>query len=186
MSLIVAVLDANVLYPQELRDTLIRAGQKDLYHMRWTHEILEEMRRNLVKRGRSTEIKSARLVGILQNMRESLIVADYQALIPVMQNDPKDRHVLAAAVICGANVIVTENLRDFPPTALAPYEMEALSPDTFLNWLNDEDPGMMMQVIQEQAADNQYPPLSVADILQRISRQAPQFVQRVRARIAQT
>jgi len=49
-----------------------------------------------------------------------------------MTNDPKDRHVLAAAVRGNADAMVTANLKDFPPTALAPYELEALHPDEFL------------------------------------------------------
>jgi predicted nucleic acid-binding protein len=49
-----------------------------------------------------------------------------------MTNDPKDRHVLAAAVACGADTIVTTNAKDFPPTATAVHGITAKSPDEFL------------------------------------------------------
>jgi hypothetical protein len=49
------------------------------------------------------------------------MVAGHEALIPSMANDPKDRHVLAAAVRGRADVIVTSNVRDFPPAACEPY-----------------------------------------------------------------
>lgn len=45
---------------------------------------------------------------------------------------PKDRHVLAAAVVCGAQTIVTFNLKDFPEDALVHWNVEAQSPDEFL------------------------------------------------------
>lgn len=44
--------------------------------------------------------------------------------------DPDDRHLLAAAIQCGAQEIVTFNLRDFPETALRPYGVKAIHPDT--------------------------------------------------------
>ena len=49
-----------------------------------------------------------------------------------MVNDRKDRHVLAAAVRGGAEVLVTENLRDFPTAVVRPYDIEVVSQDTFL------------------------------------------------------
>lgn len=45
---------------------------------------------------------------------------------------PKDRHVLAAAIKSGAQVIVTRNLKDFPASGLEPWSVEAKSPDAFV------------------------------------------------------
>jgi hypothetical protein len=44
-----AVLDANVLYPFSLRDTLLRLAELELFTALWSTRILEEMRRNLVE-----------------------------------------------------------------------------------------------------------------------------------------
>jgi PIN domain len=44
------VLDACVLIPATLRDTLLRAAEKGMYRLHWSDEILDEVRRNLVKR----------------------------------------------------------------------------------------------------------------------------------------
>jgi hypothetical protein len=43
-----------------------------------------------------------------------------------------DRHVLAAAIRAGAEVIVTYNLKDFPAETLAKFGIEAQHPDDFL------------------------------------------------------
>lgn len=60
------------------------------------------------------------------------LVVGYEALIDKMANDPKDRHVLAAAVRSGAEVLVTENLRDFPVDAVRLYDIKVVTQDTFL------------------------------------------------------
>ena len=43
----IVVYDANVLYPNTLRDLLIRISQAGLVQARWTNEILDEMLRAL-------------------------------------------------------------------------------------------------------------------------------------------
>ena len=44
-------------------------------------------------------------------------VTGHESLIEAMTNDTADRHVLAAAITVGADVIVTDNVRHFPATA---------------------------------------------------------------------
>jgi hypothetical protein len=41
----IVIYDAKVLYPNTLRDLLIRIGQAGLVQARWTNEILDEMLR---------------------------------------------------------------------------------------------------------------------------------------------
>ncbi|WP_216594092.1 PIN domain-containing protein [Kocuria marina] len=60
------------------------------------------------------------------------MVENYESLVPAMTNDPKDRHVLAAAVRSRAELIVTSNQKDFPATALKPYDVAVRSPDDLL------------------------------------------------------
>lgn len=70
-----------------------------------------------------------------------------------MDNHPKDRHVLAAAVKCGAQVIVTYNKRDFPVTATEPWGIEVQGPSTFLKYQYDLDPSLVLDKLQAQARD---------------------------------
>ncbi len=70
-----------------------------------------------------------------------------------MDNHPKDRHVLAAAVKCRAQVIVTYNKRDFPAAIMERWGIEAHGPSTFLRYLYDLDPSAVVEKLREQAED---------------------------------
>jgi hypothetical protein len=57
----IVVVDANVLYPLTLRDTVLHAAAAGFYQLRWSADILEEMERNLVLKGGIPAEKAARL-----------------------------------------------------------------------------------------------------------------------------
>ena len=129
----VVILDANVLYPFRKRDILLSFSQAGLFRARWTIVIQDEWSRNLLaaKPELKTSIDS-QVTAMRDNFPESL-VEKYEALIPTLTlPDPNDRHVLAAAIKCGAQHIVTENLKDFPPNATGDYDVEPISADEFL------------------------------------------------------
>ncbi len=100
-----------------------------------------------------------------------------------MSNHPKDGHVLAVGVGVHAQLIVTENLRDFPDTALAPYDIEAQSLDEFLSHLFSLAPARMTRVVCEQAADLEDPPMTVEEVLAALATWAPTFVASVAKRL---
>ena len=79
--------------------------------------------------------------------------------------DPDDRHVVAAAVRCGAQVIVTFNLDDFPQNPLGAYNLEAQHPDDFVLDSIDLSPGMMVRVVEEQLASLSNPPVDLPTLL---------------------
>ena len=174
------VLDASVLYPAALRDTLLRASAIGLYRAQWTDEILEEVRRNLVLQGRASEEQARRLVDTMHRAFPEAEVTGYAAIIERMTNHPKDRHVLAAAVTAGAEFIVTNNLRHFPREALEPFQIEAQSPDEFLIDLFDFMPMQMARIVVDQTTALRSPPATYDDVLNSIARQAPTFARLVR------
>ncbi len=178
MSSFGAVLDANVLFPASLRDTLFRTADAGLYRLQLTDGILEEMRRNLVKKGMS-EHKAQRLVDVVKDIYQEAMVTDYHLLINSMPNDKKDRHVLAAAVKSGAQVIVTQNLKDFPRNLLAPFEIEAQSPDEFLVHLFHLDCEIIAKILIEQAGDLRNPSKTVAELLSTLAHHVPNFAKLV-------
>ncbi len=101
--------------------------------MLWTDEVLAETARNIVED--TPGLTAAHLEKTFAAMRRAFpeaMVHGYAALAESMTNHPKDRHVLAAAVAARADVVVTANLRHFPPHACDPHGIRVESPDLFL------------------------------------------------------
>jgi hypothetical protein len=164
----IVLLDANVLFPFSLRDTLLRAAAAGFYQVRWSPAILDEMERNLVSSGVMTQQKADRLRSIIEREFPEAAVTDYEHLIPVMRNHEKDRHVSAAALRAGAQVITTSNL------------IEAQSPEVFLCNLFDLNPSLFVELLSEQAADLKNPPMKFDELLERLARVVPDFAAVVR------
>lgn len=99
------------------------------------------------------------------------LVTGYEPLVVgITLPDPNDRHVLAAAIRSGAEVIVTDNLDDFPQGVLDRYGIEAQSADDFVLNVIDLAPARVVQVISEQAAALRDPPMSVDEVLGHLER----------------
>lgn len=149
MAYVPVLLDTCVLYPARIRDTLLSLAAEGLYEPLWSADILEELRRNLEARRPPPNVHH-----LLAEMRRTFPdseVTGYRPLIPFMTCDPKDAHVLAAAVHAHASVIVTSNLSDFPPTSTAPHGVTASGPDRFALDLFDADPTAVCTALTEQA-----------------------------------
>ncbi|WP_222126500.1 PIN domain-containing protein [Kocuria salsicia] len=145
----VVVYDANVLYPSTLRDVLIRAGLARLVQPKWTERILDEVFRNL--RANRPDLDPARLDRTRRLMNEAIrdvTVTGYEQLIDQLDlPDADDRHVLAAAIHAGAQVIVTHNLRDFPADRLNSWDVAAQHPDDFLTGLFQDHPDALGRIV---------------------------------------
>lgn len=147
--MISAVLDACVLIPSVLADTLLRCAEDEQYRPLWSAEILAEVRRNLPP---SVETFAAdRRIAAMRRFFPEAEVNGYQALVEQMSNHHKDRHVLAAAVTAQADFIVTANLRDFPAASLEPHAVEAVHPDDFLCDLLEASPHRVVEILHQQA-----------------------------------
>lgn len=177
-----AVADACALYPFHLRDTLLRLAERELYDVRWSAEILNEMSGNLIENHAMSAGDAHRLIDTMQTyFPEAMVPAGtIEHLIPVMTNDEKDRHVLAAAQASGAEAVITSNLKHFPESSTAPLGIDAIHPDDFLQTLFAIEPALVNLVLEEQAADLIDPPFTVEEVLEVLHRDAPGFVHLVR------
>jgi len=95
--------------------------------------------------------KAAYLVRELRSHFADAWVTGHELLIDRMTNDPKDRHVVAAAVKCGAQAIVTYNLRHFPVSSVEPWGIEVQAPSTFLRSQYDQSPSVVIDKLHAQA-----------------------------------
>lgn len=163
----VVVYDANVLYGNTLRDLLVRIAQAGMVQAKWTHKILDEMLGNLAaNRPDIPAEKLSRLRTLMNAAVRDCLVEGYEPLVEGLKlPDPKDRHVLAAAIKAGAQVIVTSNLKDFPSDVLGAWNIEARSPDDFLLDQIDLDDRIVWACIQQVVDSRVNPPETIEDVL---------------------
>jgi predicted nucleic acid-binding protein len=173
------VLDASVLFPLALCDTLPRAADAGFYQPSWSEQILAELERALVRERACTTEGARRRVSAMRDAFPEALVTGFEHLIGVMRNDPDDRHVVAAAVAAGAQVIVTSNLKHFRREDLAP-STEAQSPGGFLTALLGLRPERMLRILREQAADLQNPPMTVEALIDGLALSVPDFANATR------
>lgn len=175
------VLDTCVLYPNYLRDTLLRLAEAELYEPLWSADILDELARSVAER---IGPLAKGLVDAMAGAFPESLVTGYAALLSAMTNDPKDRHVLAAAVGGDAHAVVTLNLKDFPAAAAEPYGIEVLHPDDFLLDMLDLAPVEMKAVLRTQLSSYRREPRDLHGLLDRIGAGgAPQFAAEFRRRL---
>jgi len=160
------VYDACVLYPAPLRDLLVRLALAGLVRARWTDAILDEMARSILrKRADLSAEKLARTRKLMCEAVPDCLVTGYKRLTSLHLPDPDDRHILAAAIRTGAQLIVTSNLRHFPARDLRKYAIRAESPDAFVLRLTDESLDDVAGVVRDQAASLRTPPASAFELL---------------------
>lgn len=167
-----ALLDACVLVPIALVDTLLRIAKRELYRPLWSDRILGEAADALLEI--HPEIPPdmvAKRFAAMNDTFEDACVQGWEALEPtVTLPDADDRHVVAAAMRGRADAIVTANVRDFPEDVLAPLGIAVVDPDDFLLDQLDLAPRIVLDALREQAAHTRNPALTPTDLLARLAR----------------
>ncbi len=171
----IAILDACVLYPAELRNFLVRLHTDgDVYLPRWSEDIQREWVTNLLK-NRPTLKKAAlqRTCSLLNDIQDTFVAAiQYQGKIAhYTLPDVDDRHVLAAAVACSAEHIITFNLKDFPATILSKYKICAIHPDHCVQMLIKAKKVEIVTTFECLHLSLQNPPLLRHELIARLAAQ---------------
>jgi predicted nucleic acid-binding protein len=178
-----AVIDADVLYRRHSRNLLVWHALAGLFELHWSTRILDETRRHLIERNLAKfgEPRAGAVDRTLGRVTDALAQARAGSLVPEdeiaahephMPNDPKDRHVLAAAVAAGATVVITTNIRDFAVEAAAGLDVAPQTPDDFLtSLLDDATVDAAMAALREHASFHGW---TVAELLTLLASESPE------------
>jgi predicted nucleic acid-binding protein len=182
MSKFSVIYDACVLYPAPLRDCLLRLALTDLFKARWTDHIHDEWIGALLREGKIQKHKLIAVRDLMDAHVRDAKVTGYESLIEsVVLPDPRDRHVLAAAIRCNADAIVTFNQKDFPAAALEPFGIDVIHPDDFIYYQIDMAPARCCQALRDQRQALRNPAVSLEEFLTTLQKQQlPQTVSKLR------
>lgn len=163
-----AVLDACVLYPAPVRDILLNLAEQELLKPKWTEEIHDEWMKNLLRNRK--DLKRKQLEATVEAMNSAFpdsLVENYSSLVSTLSlPDPKDRHILAAAIRCKADLIVTYNTNDFPYEQLTLFDIDVQHPDVFISNLIDLNHEKAIKAFQNQVRKLKNPPMTTPEVLE--------------------
>lgn len=165
-----AVLDTNVIFPLVIRDLLFWFAHYDLYTPKWSSNIFHELKSVMVRKGVEEHVAEARAQKANMAFPDAL-VNNYQGLIDNLTlPDADDRHVLAAAIKTNANVIVTNNLKDFPQEYLESFGLKAISADDFLTDIIDLNHETAVAAFRELVLHKKNPEMDEYQVLESFRR----------------
>jgi predicted nucleic acid-binding protein len=160
------ILDANVIYPIEIRDLLFWFAHYELYTPKWSIHIFDEWKEVMARKNISKD-EILKRVDKANKAFPDALVTNYEPLIDLLNlPDQKDRHVLAAAIKINANVIVTNNLKDFPSEILELYAITAKSADDFLTDIIDLNPETAIMAFRKLVMNRKNPDLDEYQVLE--------------------
>jgi predicted nucleic acid-binding protein len=161
------VLDTNVIYPINIRDLLFWFASYDLFTPKWSRHIFSEWEKVMKRKGIPDEEIKKRLSKAQLAFPDAL-VHNYEVLINALElPDEKDRHILAAAIKTNANIIVTNNIKDFPEEYLASFGLAAKTADDFITDTIDLNTDLALEAFKALVLNRTNPDLDEFEILNR-------------------
>jgi len=167
ISTFTAFIDANIFYGARLRSLVLFVAQTKLFRARWTERVHDEWVRNLILN--RPDLKPEDLARTREAMNAALpdcLVDGYEPLIEgIKLPDLDDRHIVAAAIMTRANVIVTFNEKDFPAEVLEGFRLHTRHPDEFLMDAFSLAPQLFVEAVRKDFAHYGNPPLDYDEYL---------------------
>lgn len=159
------VLDTCVIYPIDIRDLLLWFAYFELYRPKWSQTIFDELKKVMIEKGMPHE-KATRQIERINEAFPDAMVKNYEELIPTLSlHHQKDCHVLAAAIKSDANLIVTDNLKDFDNDYLAKFGLYAKSADDFITDTIDLNTKLAKEAFMTMVAHRTNPSLDEYEVL---------------------
>lgn len=162
------VLDTNVVYPVIIRDILFWFAYYELYTPKWSEHIFDEWRKVMIGKG-VTEAEAEKRISRANAAFPYALVRNYKGLIEqLVLPDKDDRHVLAAAIKTNANLIVTNNIKDFPEVYLQSFGLSAKTADDFLTDLIDLNQEQAVAAFKEMVLYKKNPKQDEFEVLDQL------------------
>lgn len=170
-----ALLDTSVLWPSLQRDFLLSLAIEGLYQPLWSTAILDELcyheAQKLIRRGHAPVLAEQNAQSLVDQMSvafDDAVVTNWESLEGTFGlPDVDDEHVVAAALVGGADVIVTSNARDFPPQQI-PKSLSVISPAQFAADTVSVSPDAAHQAVIAMSSRFVRPPSTVDEILDQL------------------
>lgn len=161
----IVVLDTNVIYPIEIRDLLFWFAHYDLFTPKWSKHIFDEWEIVMRRKGIS-EKEVKKRSAIANSAFPDALVENYENLIPNLNlPDEEDKHVLAAAIKINADVIVTNNLKDFPKAYINQFGISVKNADNFIADIIDLNNETAIKAFREMVLNRKNPNLDEFQVL---------------------
>lgn len=167
ISTFTAFIDANVFFGARLRSLLLFLSQTKMYRARWSDRVHDEwIGAVAAKRGIEPD-KLQRTRELMDRAVPDALVTGYEQLEGgINLPDPRDRHVVAAACLTRADLIVTFNIADFPAETLTQLRLEVRHPDEFLIDLFGISNDLFVSSVRRDYRHYVAPELSFADYVE--------------------
>jgi predicted nucleic acid-binding protein len=167
ISTFTAFFDSNVFFGARLRSIIMTLAQTNAFRARWSEDVHREWMQAVIKRRPELTLHD------LESTRRQIdaavldcLVTGYEGLTTSLNlPDPKDCHVLAAAIVAKSSAIVTFNLKHFPDEALRPYGIHAVHPDKFLLDIDGLTNEALFRAVEADRKHYANPPLALDDYL---------------------
>jgi hypothetical protein len=117
--------------------------------------------------------RAKRACSDMETAFEDAMVEGFEDFLPgsAVLPDPRDTHVLAAALKTRADVLVTDNLKHFPAETLVAFNMEVRSADEFFANTIELDVGRAVSALKIMREGFRRPSLTVDDLFVRMEAQ---------------
>ena len=171
-------LDANILVDAQVRDIFLTIAESRLIDLYWSEGVLDETRRVLAnQRGIERPRIDYLIAKSATAFPRSTVAAATITPLPVALSDADDLHVVSAAVSAGCDLLITNNLRDFPGETVAPLGLSVLSADTAIVLLAQSLTNHIPPIIRRLVSELRKPPITVEEFVDRLAQRTPAAAQ---------
>jgi len=166
-------IDACVLANHGVCDLLLRLSERPrLIVPQWSEVVLEEVRRTHANKLNWPQHLVDHFQGEIRRSFPEAEVSNFESLIDSLEVDPKDRHVLAAAIRGNCQLVLTFNLRHFPKEKTEVWGVDVAHPQDYLKVLYEMEPKLVIGRLGEIAGRRG---IEIEDVLIRLGKSLPAF-----------